>query len=412
MAWNSTTKILTYPFVKIAANGQGDLQLALRRSALSHHMLIRDVDANGNYIGAINIWAKYKPFSDPSLLAVTPTAAGWTERNTHAAAKMYGFLDPNTASLPSSNIFDPSNANAFQKFYENTVLDPSGEPLNGWRYFRPLSTYARALDFHGYRANAGHPVAIKPTDAGSVSRQYSSTFFMFSIAQLVHDSVAIFTGDDGQLSLYDFADLRGKRFGVLLQSVDDPSKRIFKTSDVTLAQDTASMSVSFYPYNFPAGYTGDFMAYFFFTSTQIPQGTSSEGATAYPIPGCEICMVNIVDTMYGATIKAYKTANNGIRAEYSITNLSNTSHTFSTNELRCRFSSVTSWNDPESAEEAAQNKELGSITVGAGETVRGVVVFSSVAASLYASCRIWGKFGSTEVAPFSVAPIAPLPPED
>lgn len=53
--------ILTAPFTKIAANGQGDLQNALGRNTIySEVQLLADVDANGNDVGKQNKWARYK----------------------------------------------------------------------------------------------------------------------------------------------------------------------------------------------------------------------------------------------------------------------------------------------------------------------------------------------------------------
>ena len=394
--------ILLYPFTKIAANGNGDLQQALGISSLNHAALFSAPN--------LNIWAKYKPFQDAGLPFVTPDAAGWAVRNARAAAKDYGFFNDTIATLPNTYNFDASQAGCFQNFYLNSLADQSGKPLNGWQYYKP-TTYKRALDFHGYRINAGHPVAIAPpASIGSFSRQYPNITFNFALTALIHDNVEIFTGDDGQLTLYDFPDLQGKYFGALLQDANDPSKQIFATGS-QLNSNTTSLSVSFTPYYFPSGWTGTFNAYFFFADRQISQGTSSNSAVCYPIPGCEISVVNIVTTMYAATIVATKARfGYSISADYTITNLDSAAHTFATNEMRCRYASVTSWNAIEDGAESAQNKDLGSITVGAGATVSGTVNFRNIDPTLFASCKIWGKFGSSEIDPFGVSPKAqPIP---
>ncbi|MBO4657957.1 MAG: hypothetical protein J5639_09320 [Bacteroidales bacterium] len=358
--------------------------------------------------GAMNIWPKYKPFRNASKGWDTTTSAGHSARKTALAAVNYGFTDPNIAGLPSTRIFDPSNANSLQKFYINSANDPSGKPLNGWQYYRPTSTPFRVLDFDGYRHGAGHPVAIAPGNAGTVSRQYQNTTFSFALAPLVHDSTQVFTGDDGQLTLADFPDLVGKYFGAVLQKNNDPSVRIFATG-TQLSANTQSVSVTFTPYNFPSGLLGDFTAYFFFSDTQIPQGTSSESALVYPIPGVWVRTVTIVASLYTATISATKVGNS-VRAEYTISNAGTSAHTFATNEMRCRYASVTSWNAVEDAAESAQNKDLGSITVAAGATATGVVNFTNIDSTLAASCRIWGKFGNNdEIAPFAVSPLTPNP---
>ena len=357
--------------------------------------------------GALNIWAKYKPFRHATIGWDTSTAAGQSARLTALAACNYGFTNPGIASLPSSYIFDPTNANAFQKFYDNTAYDAAGKPLNGWQYYRPTAdNYMRVLDYDGYRHGAGHPVAIAPVNAGTRSRQYSNITFSFSLAPLVHDNTTVFTGDDGQLTLTDFPDLVGKYFGAMLQSANNSSVRIFATG-TQLTANTNSVSVVFTPYYFPSGLVGDFTAYFFFTATQLSQGTSSEGAVCFPIPGCYKRTVTIVSTLYTATITATKVGNS-VRAEYTINNADTVAHTFATNEMRCRYASVTDWNAVEDAAESAQNKDLGSIEVPAGSSRSGTVNFTNIDSTLAASCRIWGKFGNNaEIAPFAVSPLTP-----
>lgn len=366
-----------------------------------------DIEYNVKY-GQCNIWAKYKPFRNATPGWNTTTTEGHNARKTALMAVNYGFTDPNVASLPSSRIFDPSNNNAFQKFYTNSGSDPSGKPLNGWQYYRPTNTPCRALDYDGYRHGSGHPVAIAPGNAGTVSRQYQSTTFSFALAPLVHDSTQVFTSDDGQLTLVDFPDLVGKYFGAVLQKTSDPSVRIFATG-TQLSANTQSVSVSFTPYNFPAGLLGDFTAYFFFSDVQISQGTSSNNALCIPIPGCWVRTVTIVASLYSATITATKVGNS-VRADYTINNSGNTAHTFATNEMRCRYASVTDWNATEDAAESAQNKSLGSITIAAGSSHSGTVNFTNIDSGLVASCRIWGKFGNNdEIAPFAVSPLTPDP---
>jgi len=358
---------------------------------------------------ANNIWAKYKGFRYPTIDFDPTTSAGLAARNTALASRNYGFTDPNIAGLPSSRYFDPSNANAFQKFYDNTAYDAAGKPLNGWQYYKPSTgDPCRVADYHGYRHGAAHPVAIAPVNAGTVSRQYQNTTFSFALSPLVHDNTQVYTNDDGQLTLADFPDLSGKYFGAMLQSESNPSVRIFATG-TQLSANTQSVSVSFVPYNFPSGLLGNFTAYFFFSDTQISQGQSSNNALCYPIPGVYVRSVTIVATLFTATITATKVGNS-VRANYTISNADTSAHVFATNEMRCRYASVTDWNTVETAEESAQNKDLGSITVAAGGTASGTVNFQNIDSNLAASCRIWGKFGSNnEIAPFAVSPLTPEP---
>ena len=90
--------ILTAPFTKIAANGQGDLQQALNRSETSHILLISDVDENNTPLNPsrINKYARFKSFQHSTV--TFPTFAA------HLAAlqeKYYGlsFTEYSTAAL-------------------------------------------------------------------------------------------------------------------------------------------------------------------------------------------------------------------------------------------------------------------------------------------------------------------------
>lgn len=130
--------ILTAPFTKIAADGQGDLQRALQREDMSHIQLIGDVDSNGDPVGKINKWSKHKPF-DPLTAAViyafddtkaTPelrSPARWAA----ALAVDYGLLIPTYTT-----------AAAFHAGW-----------MTEWSYIKPTGNY-RALDFDGYASDA------------------------------------------------------------------------------------------------------------------------------------------------------------------------------------------------------------------------------------------------------------------
>ena len=74
MGWNDNIKVLNGVggFTKIAANGQGDLQVALRRGETSHILLVGDLKydqqnnlEDGEYI---NVSAKYKPFRNNTVV--------------------------------------------------------------------------------------------------------------------------------------------------------------------------------------------------------------------------------------------------------------------------------------------------------------------------------------------------------
>lgn len=139
---NVIADVLTYPFTKIAANGQGDLQRALGRGVMSHIQLIKDVDAAGNNANCINVMAKYKPFRSTTTFFATDAARTTARKNAR-----FGL---STA---------PPN------FYPNAEQPPA------WSYLKPDGdTYPlRALDFikdtsasqtSGYDSQAVQPIAL------------------------------------------------------------------------------------------------------------------------------------------------------------------------------------------------------------------------------------------------------------
>lgn len=138
-----TNGILTAPFTKIAANGQGDLQKAIgRTSCYDHIQLIGDVDGQGNDVGRIKKFAKYKPFRDTTV--VFP-------------------FDP-TKSTPELRSPARWQAAKGQRYGLNPapILTQSGAtmPSTPWTYNKPtLPTYPlRALDLDGYYTYAVSPI--------------------------------------------------------------------------------------------------------------------------------------------------------------------------------------------------------------------------------------------------------------
>lgn len=136
MPWNDSTKVLTSPFTKIAANGQGDLQKALSSSLMSQIRLFTETN--------INPMAKYKPFRDSTVLFATDAA-----RNAARANARYGF-----GGIPPQLVLSQT------------------DPKNNWVYLRPrggaYNEPLRALDFvksaensqTGYAKNACSPIAL------------------------------------------------------------------------------------------------------------------------------------------------------------------------------------------------------------------------------------------------------------
>lgn len=136
MPWNESTKILTAPFTKIAANGQGDLQKALSSSLMSQIRLFTETN--------INPMAKYKPFRNATVLFESNTA-----RDTARANTRYGF----GVNLPILALY-------------------GSVPQADWQYLKPrgggYNEPFRAFDFIktaeetqvGYDKEAVAPIAI------------------------------------------------------------------------------------------------------------------------------------------------------------------------------------------------------------------------------------------------------------
>lgn len=137
MGWNSTDRILTAPFTKIAAGGSGDLQLALRRSVKSHIQLVGDVDSGGNRVNSVNIFAKYKPFRNQRVLF-----SASAEKLSARRAARFGTYIPRYG------------ANDFKTHYSEgwAFLPPRGAAGTGGNNTNYNEPY-RAMDFDGYNAN-------------------------------------------------------------------------------------------------------------------------------------------------------------------------------------------------------------------------------------------------------------------
>lgn len=139
--------ILTYPFTKIAANGNGDLQRALETSVTSHIQLIGDVDENGADAGRIKTMARYKPFQNPTV-----NFASDSDRENARKSARYGMRAPTSlGSITWSN---------------NAMVVPT------YQYLKPVSgsNPLRAMDFirntsgsemSGYSKNVVAPIALQ-----------------------------------------------------------------------------------------------------------------------------------------------------------------------------------------------------------------------------------------------------------
>lgn len=162
MGWQTDyPNVLTYPFTKIAANGQGDLQKALRTGSLSQAAMLT---GQAGYINPLALW---KPFQSTTALY-----ASAVERRADIRRAYGGFKQAN-GLLPTYSVNGGS----------------VGEiPSAPWAYQRPDgSTYPlRAMDFApgdygglpvGYKSDAVSPIGIQwPTNWRSTNNQIIVTF--------------------------------------------------------------------------------------------------------------------------------------------------------------------------------------------------------------------------------------------
>lgn len=138
-----TENILTAPFTKIAANGRGDLQRALKSSARSQAALFQN--------GIINPMAKYKAVA----------LAGVYENITDAQRKSvrYGLGEP--------PVFYPGSMDTAERYPQ------------AWSYVRPtLGTHPfRPMDFNGYDVNAAPPIVLD--DQMTIAIQEAFALFLW-----------------------------------------------------------------------------------------------------------------------------------------------------------------------------------------------------------------------------------------
>lgn len=157
MGWNSANNTLSAPFTKIAANGQGDLQLALGRpTCFSQIELVGDINSNGVAVNKVNIKSKFKPFRH-STIAFAGSGEG-SDRELALQQVNLGYSMPNYSTL--------------EALFAAALAAGQGSTL--WTWNKPVSGShpLRALDFDGYVADADWPfqVGITPNPAYYNSR--------------------------------------------------------------------------------------------------------------------------------------------------------------------------------------------------------------------------------------------------
>ena len=147
MGYDATDGILTYPFTKIAANGNGDLQRALGTSVKSEIQLVGDVsvDGQGNVSDAnrVHIESKFKPFKDATV-AFSGSGEG-SDRELALQNTNLGYIIPSSTYNTLAGVFSAA------------VTAGVGATL--WSWDKPVSgtNPLRALDFDGYNNKCDWP---------------------------------------------------------------------------------------------------------------------------------------------------------------------------------------------------------------------------------------------------------------
>ena len=152
--------VLYYPFTKIAANGNGDLQRALGKSDLSQYNLFISGGAN------VNPWAKYKAFENSTNVFSRYNDAGTSDRDLALKAANYGLVNiPVWTNQYVYNMaqfwlfgYTGSNYNYLPDFCRGT----SPANIKYYQYKKPSEWASgmpfRALDFERYFKYAVRPV--------------------------------------------------------------------------------------------------------------------------------------------------------------------------------------------------------------------------------------------------------------
>lgn len=176
MGWNSTTKKLRYPLTKIAANGQGDLQLALKTGRTSQ----ADIFA----YGVINPYALYKA---ACINQITPPTL------TQRANIFHGLVPFNMTQILNYHLGVGTGADSV------TAKFTTPEKPSAWTYNRPtIGNYPlRVYDFlhvesdtseigskDGYFADAKAPLSLRTNtlniNLGSTKGPVDYDLFNFS----------------------------------------------------------------------------------------------------------------------------------------------------------------------------------------------------------------------------------------
>ena len=275
MAWNPTTKTLTRGFTKIGANGQGDLQLALRRSAMKESLLVCDIDANGNRVGAINEASRYKPFCHSTL--VFASAAAWdaarVSRNCGLVMKRYTALSSMWAAALAMSpdefcwVYEPPRSNQTTEPKRANDFVDTGSDTRGYKADAKFQFGYRLLPNPMTRWNVPPKVNLPP--------DVPLTADAIDLSDLQGDGTTGYTGQD-----YAYQGLADFYFGVAISEhgVSGPQWiKCFQATDIPMAVDYFNSVTS----------TKDYDVVFFFFKPQQSGGAIYNGGSA-ALPGTHV----------------------------------------------------------------------------------------------------------------------------
>lgn len=154
MAWNDTTKILTAPFTKIAANGQGDLQKALKTAQMSEINIFK--------YGVWSKWAKYKYLKDPDVIRMTAARRvalnqGFACNDTYSDRTSFYHSSAEAAFLTARAMLSDG---VVDWAYDRPTTDTTDENMGQYYPLRPYDFLNDAdIAQSGYNGNVRRPFA-------------------------------------------------------------------------------------------------------------------------------------------------------------------------------------------------------------------------------------------------------------
>jgi hypothetical protein len=305
----------------------------------------------------INPWAKFKPNRKSFALGSRPT--DWWKGDD-------GWCGLTITDAKVSSTSDVSNIAS--KYTSNK--------RNGWKHAAPRKGIdaSRMLDFDGYNHNVGAFVGgyTMPSqwakDAGEISVAFMLTM----------DG-----GSNADYLTYKDLPFSNQYLGIAL--IGD--NKIYRCTNSTTIDDSG-FTVKFSPQFIDAG---TYDVYPFFSNNPFPLGANDDSiytANIYTVPNISKTTLVMAEESIVIAITCSYTMATKLSYRISVTNNGAAAKTFSSNEVRVRYSGKT-WNDARLSDEVFVEGQPADFTVNAGATkaVEGNVTVSSF--NLQQDSRFW-----------------------